>query len=80
MTKEFIKTFIETLGVGVAVILVMWFIGYVPPNPRIFNAVDKITFTHFFENRIYDNWIMIAFLFAIGVAVFDAISFKSKDD
>ncbi|EGQ2682108.1 hypothetical protein H7N60_002333, partial [Staphylococcus pseudintermedius] len=77
MTKEFIKTFIETLGVGVAVILVMWFIGYVPPNPRIFNAVDKITFTHFFENRIYDNWIMIAFLFAIGVAVFDAISFKS---
>ncbi|HDT8726577.1 TPA: hypothetical protein RED28_002289 [Staphylococcus pseudintermedius] len=74
------KTFIETLGVGVAVILVMWFIGYVPPNPRIFNAVDKITFTHFFENRIYDNWIMIAFLFAIGVAVFDAISFKSKDD
>ncbi|EGQ2927634.1 hypothetical protein EEJ50_12415, partial [Staphylococcus pseudintermedius] len=62
------------------VILVMWFIGYVPPNPRIFNAVDKITFTHFFENRIYDNWIMIAFLFAIGVAVFDAISFKSKDD
>ncbi len=47
MIKKLIKTFIETLMVAVVAILIMWYIGYVPPNPRIFNMVDKITLTSF---------------------------------
>ncbi|UXR78792.1 MULTISPECIES: hypothetical protein [unclassified Staphylococcus] len=60
--------------VGVGLILVVKLIGYVPPNPRIFNIVDHITFTHFFENRIFDNWLMFAFLFAIVITVLDMTS------
>ncbi|AKS66788.1 hypothetical protein RN70_05010 [Staphylococcus schleiferi] len=78
--KKLIKTFIETLMVAVVAILIMWYIGYVPPNPRIFNMVDKITLTSFFDNRIYDNWLMLAFIFAFGTTVFDAISIKNKEN
>ncbi|MFP4914021.1 hypothetical protein [Staphylococcus coagulans] len=80
MIKKLIKTFIETLMVAVVAILIMWYIGYVPPNPRIFNMVDKITLTSFFDNRIYDNWLMLAFIFAFGTTVFDAISIKNKEN
>ncbi len=80
MIKKLIKTFIETLMVAVVAILIMWYIGYVPPNPRIFNIVDKITLTSFFDNRIYDNWLMLAFIFAFGTTVFDAISIKNKEN
>ncbi|HHU6750852.1 TPA: hypothetical protein ACUI23_001549 [Staphylococcus pseudintermedius] len=74
-----LKDFFITFIIGVAVILLMYWIGYVPPSPRIFNAVDKITATHFFENRIYDNWLMIAFLFAVVVTVLDVGSSKKED-
>lgn len=77
--REFIKDFVITFAIGVASILLMYWIGYVSPNPRIFNAVDKITFTHFFKNRIYDNWLMIAFLFALVVTVIDVGSSKKED-
>ncbi|EGQ1720471.1 hypothetical protein RT956_000177 [Staphylococcus pseudintermedius] len=77
--RKFIKDFVITFAIGVACILLVYWIGYVPPNPRIFNAVDKITVTHFFENRIYDNWLMIAFLFALVVTVFDVGSSKKED-
>ncbi|WP_232796237.1 hypothetical protein [Staphylococcus canis] len=80
MSTKLIKTFIETFGVGVLAVLVMWIIGYVPPNPRIFNVVDKITVTHFFENRIYDNWMMLAFLFAVIVTAIDAFQTQNKGD
>ncbi|MEJ7540920.1 hypothetical protein [Staphylococcus intermedius] len=76
---KLIKDFVITFAIGVGVVLLVYWIGYVPPNPRIFNAVDKITFTHFFENRIYDNWLMIAFLFAIVVTVIDAGSSKKEE-
>ncbi|MFH0716361.1 hypothetical protein WMC59_05950 [Staphylococcus delphini] len=75
MFKDFFITFI----IGVAGILFMYWIGYVPPNPRIFNAVDKITVTHFFKNLIYDNWLMIAFLFALVVTVIDVGRSKKED-
>ncbi|WP_238615239.1 hypothetical protein [Staphylococcus felis] len=42
--------------------------------------VDPITFTHFFDNRIYDDWLMIAFLFAIGCTVVDYFREKEKRD
>ncbi|MBJ8319474.1 hypothetical protein [Staphylococcus pseudintermedius] len=77
--RKFIKDFVITFAIGVASILLVYCIGYVPPNPRIFNVVDKITVTHFFENRIYDNWLMIAFLFALVVTVFDVGSSKKED-
>ncbi|EMU9938959.1 hypothetical protein AABD90_000160 [Staphylococcus pseudintermedius] len=77
--RKFIKDFVTTFAIGVASILLVYWIGYVPPNPRIFNVVDKITVTHFFENRIYDNWLMIAFLFALVVTVFDVGSSKKED-
>ncbi|EGQ0322695.1 TPA: hypothetical protein K8054_000787 [Staphylococcus pseudintermedius] len=77
--RKFIKDFVTTFAIGVASILLVYWIGYVPPNPRIFNVVDKITVTHFFENRIYDNWLMIAFLFALVVTVFDVWSSKKED-
>ncbi|MDM8328542.1 hypothetical protein QUH70_10385 [Staphylococcus felis] len=80
MVKDLIKTFVETLVISVGIILLMKFIGYVPPNPRIFNMVDPITFTHFFDNRIYDDWLMIAFLFAIGCTVVDYVREKEKRD
>ncbi|WP_340278371.1 hypothetical protein [Staphylococcus coagulans] len=80
MIKKLIKMFIETLMVAVVAILIMWYIGYVPPNPRIFNMVDKITLTSFFDNRIYDNWLMLAFIFAFGTTVFYAISIKNKEN
>lgn len=51
--EKLLKDFFITFIIGVAGILLMYWIGYVPPNPRIFNVVDKITVTHFFENRIY---------------------------
>ncbi|MDO5376027.1 MAG: hypothetical protein Q4F01_07555 [Staphylococcus rostri] len=79
MKIALLKTFFGTLFIGIGAIVLMYFIGYVPPNPRIFNAVDRITFTHFFENRIYDNWLMLAFLFAIGVTVWDLLS-DSKEE
>lgn len=79
LMEKLLKDFFITFIIGVAGILLMYWIGYVPPNPRIFNAVDKITFTHFFENRIYDNWLMIAFLFALVVTVFDVGSSKKED-
>ncbi|GGA93108.1 hypothetical protein [Staphylococcus muscae] len=47
--KEWIKTFFSTFIVGVGLILVVKLIGYVPPNPRIFNVVDHLTFTHFLK-------------------------------
>ena len=78
MKKALLKTFFGTLVVGVGAVVLMRLIGYLPPNPRIFNAVDHITFIHFFENRIYDNWIMIAFLFALGVTLFDAVTDRVK--
>ncbi|ANQ81894.1 hypothetical protein DDG54_00215 [Staphylococcus pseudintermedius] len=77
--RKFIKDFVITFAIGVASILLVYWIGYVPPNLRIFNVVDKITVTHFFENRIYDNWLMIAFLFALVVTVFDVWSSKKED-
>ncbi|EGQ1691958.1 hypothetical protein EF786_03585 [Staphylococcus pseudintermedius] len=77
--RKFIKDFVTTFAIGVASILLVYWIGYVPLNPRIFNVVDKITVTHFFENRIYDNWLMIAFLFALVVTVFDVWSSKKED-
>ncbi|MDF0167348.1 hypothetical protein O0K60_01015 [Staphylococcus pseudintermedius] len=77
--RKFIKDFVITFAIGVASILLVYWIGYVPPNPRIFNVVDKITVTHFFENRIYDNWLTIAFLFALVVTVFDVGSSKKED-
>ncbi|HAR6172805.1 hypothetical protein EWV36_11595 [Staphylococcus pseudintermedius] len=73
------KDFVITFAIGVASILLVYWIGYVPPNLRIFNVVDKITVTHFFENRIYDNWLMIAFLFTLVVTVFDVWSSKKED-
>ncbi|HGH0823963.1 hypothetical protein [Staphylococcus pseudintermedius] len=77
--EKLLKDFFITFIIGVAGILLMYWIGYVPPNLRIFNVVDKITVTHFFENRIYDNWLMIAFLFALVVTVFDVGSSKKED-
>lgn len=79
LMEKLLKDFFITFIIGVAGILLMYWIGYVPPNPRIFNVVDKITVTHFFENLIYDNWLMIAFLFALVVTVFDVGSSKKED-
>ncbi|REH76595.1 hypothetical protein DOS81_03775 [Staphylococcus felis] len=80
MLVKLIRAFFETLAVAVGVILFMWFIGYVPPNPRIFNMVDRITFFHLFSNRIYDNWIMLALLFATGTAIFEYFTEKKKNN
>ncbi|WP_241538108.1 hypothetical protein [Staphylococcus felis] len=48
MVKDLIKTFVETLVISVGIILLMKFIGYVPPNPRIFNMVDPYFLYAFF--------------------------------
>lgn len=77
--KGLLKTFLSTFIAGVVLIIVVKLIGYVPPNPRFFNVVDRITFTHFFENRIYDNWLMFAFLFAMIITVLDMASDKDKN-